>query len=643
MMPSGHKAFVVSNPSDVDLLLMHNKTFAAEISHSVSSRKRVDIIAKAKQLGVKVTNAKARVTTEWILLHILILLCAANEMANNNGWSVRNKKRATTSHPVTERRRSEKLPDTPARTRFAPSPTGYLHLGSLRTALFNYLIARATRGQFILRIEDTDKKRLVNDAEQRLFADMRWAGLHWDEGPDVGGPYGPYRQSERTDLYHKHAEKLLGTGHAYRCFCSSERLDSLAKERHAFGRPSSYDRRCVNILTEHAEERAARGESHVVRLKMPERVPSFHDIIYGSVKERQSAVENGSHSAIPGYEDPILVKSDGLPTYHLANVVDDHHMGITHVIRATEWMASTPKHMVIYDAFGWKSPVYAHVGLLQDSEGRKLSKRFGSHDLSVRFYAESGVLPEALINFVALLGWSHISTVDFLRMQDLIHNFDLKFTKGNSKVDPGKLLYLQKRYAQIHVKERSATYEGMVNAVHDVAIQHLKAHPESRIKRDDQIVPLVRALLSTEPHFYTTPREFFERYIYLFCATHRAEWSARRSTECLSLADCQVIKATMTKIPENDWNADSVNQAIEQITHDIASKHTSPIENGSGKRSLRGQSLHYLRWALTGGRPGPSLADLMVLMGRELTLHRLETGEIEYRSLIEKAEAPAPP
>ncbi|KAL8694491.1 MAG: hypothetical protein Q9224_003565 [Gallowayella concinna] len=240
-----------------------------------------------------------------------------------------------------DRHVSQQLPSSPARTRFAPSPTGYLHLGSLRTALFNYLLAKATGGQFLLRIEDTDKKRTIPDAEERLCNDLRWAGLQWDEGPGIGGPYGPYRQSERTALYQEHAEKLLQSGHAYRCFCSSEKLNELARRRANLGLPSDYDRTCGGIPREQSDERASAGDPFVVRLRVPSEPPEYIDLVYGSVgKPNHDKKAHNLGEAL--YEDPVLLKGDGLPTYHLANVVDDHHMEITHVVRAAVSGLSLP-------------------------------------------------------------------------------------------------------------------------------------------------------------------------------------------------------------------------------------------------------------------------------------------------------------
>ncbi|RPA93527.1 hypothetical protein L873DRAFT_1704836 [Choiromyces venosus 120613-1] len=338
---------------------------------------------------------------------------------------------------------------TPARTRFAPSPTGYLHLGSLRTALFNYLLAKRTGGKFLLRIEDTDKKRTVEGAEEGIFDTLRWAGLHWDEGPLVGGEFGPYRQSERTELHKKHVDVLLEQGHAYRCYCTPQRLEALALTRKHSGQSTDYDRHCLN-----SPPTTSVTEPHVVRLKTPDQYPPYHDLVYGTI----TTGDRSHDHSIGTFEDPILLKSDGMPTYHLANVVDDHFMNITHVVRATEWMPSTPKHVHLYNCFGWTPPNFVHVGLLQDTQGRKLSKRTG--DVFVSEFREKGYLPEALNNFVALMGWSHAGESDVLDMQTLVEQFSIDgLTRGNTKVDFGKLDFLQERYVRNRVMEGSGDKE----------------------------------------------------------------------------------------------------------------------------------------------------------------------------------------
>ncbi|KAF3352732.1 hypothetical protein VdG1_08669 [Verticillium dahliae VDG1] len=285
------------------------------------------------------------------------------------------------------------LPKTPARTRFAPSPTGYLHLGSLRTALYNWLLARATGGQFLIRVEDTDQTRLVEDALPRLLKDLKWAELDWDEGPDIGGPFGPYVQSERLHHYTKHAEHLIETGHAYRCFCTAEELERHKQQTLDGGSLVNYPGTCRSVPPDQAARRAANGESHVVRFRSEGR-PSFTDVVYGRYQKNEDE------------SDFILMKTDGYPTYHFANVVDDHLMEITHVIRGVEWLISTPKHIALYDAFKWTPPTFAHAGLLCGPNGEKLSKRNRTIDIDIGAYRDQGILPSALNNWLALLGWS---------------------------------------------------------------------------------------------------------------------------------------------------------------------------------------------------------------------------------------------
>ncbi|RPB09261.1 Glutamyl/glutaminyl-tRNA synthetase, partial [Morchella conica CCBAS932] len=350
----------------------------------------------------------------------------------------------------------------PARTRFAPSPTGFMHLGSLRTALYNYLFARHTQGQFILRIEDTDQKRTVEGAEESIMETLRWAGLHWDEGPEVGGGHGPYKQSKRTALYRSHAEQLLLDGAAYRCFCGPHRLEALAATRQAAGLPVEYDRRCHNLTSSESDQRAASGEPHVIRLLAPEKWPAFNDEVYGRI----SYGANTRAHAEGSFEDPVLLKSDGTPTYHLANVVDDHFMEITHVIRGTEWMPSTPKHAHLYRSFGWLPPKFVHVGLLMGKDKQKLSKRNGS--VMVSEFREKGYSPEALVNFVALLGWSHGGggKSDVLTLTQLVQRFNIEgLTAGNTVVNSEKLPFLQKAHLRKQFEENRDTEEVEVEKV----------------------------------------------------------------------------------------------------------------------------------------------------------------------------------
>ena len=314
-----------------------------------------------------------------------------------------------------EARRASHVPDKPVRTRFAPSPTGYLHFGSVRTALFNYLIARRTGGQFLLRIEDTDQKRTISGAEQRILDDLRWLGLQWDEGPEVGGPHGPYRQSERSAMYKEHSHQLIESGHAYRCFCSAETLAAKGQQRSQSGLTTLYDRTCYHMSAEESKARVGNGERFVVRLKAEDKPVAYTDIVGGPSELSRTAARRAAAQGV--YDDFILMKQDGLPTYHFANVVDDYHMKITHVIRGVEWQISTPKHLSLYDAFNWKPPAFGHIGLLLNEDGTKMSKRDKTFDLHA--FKESGVLPEALVNFLALHGWSHTQRSDYMTLHDL--------------------------------------------------------------------------------------------------------------------------------------------------------------------------------------------------------------------------------
>ncbi|EWG51278.1 glutamyl-tRNA synthetase [Fusarium verticillioides 7600] len=337
--------------------------------------------------------------------------------------------------------------DKPIRTRFAPSPTGYLHLGSLRTALFNNLVAKATDGgDFIIRIEDTDQNRLVPDAEERIFKDLEWAGLEWSEGPDKGGPYGPYRQSERLETYKEHTRTLLENGSAYRCFCDQTVLEAQKRALHEAGKSTAYPGTCRTLPRSESDERAAKGEAHIVRLDSTRfGTPKFKDAIYGPFQKKEPE------------EDFVLMKRDGYPTYHLANVVDDHLMKITHVIRGEEWLISTPKHLALYEAFGWEPPTFAHLGLLISNNGSKLSKRDSSVDLST--YMDQNVFPMALQAWLANLGASTKRDAKTPRtLSDVAENLTYKFTRGGIKLNPTKLDFFQHEYRNLLTKTPSADH-----------------------------------------------------------------------------------------------------------------------------------------------------------------------------------------
>ncbi len=316
------------------------------------------------------------------------------------------------------------------RTRFAPSPTGYLHIGGMRTALYAYLFAKQNGGDFILRLEDTDRERLVDDAAKIIYDSMKEAGLVYDEGPDVGGPCGPYVQSERRAIYAEYAEKLLESGDAYYCFCTKERLE----EMHAAG-ATKYDKRCLSIPLEEARKRVAAGEPYVIRQNVPtEGEYTFRDLVFGEVTVPYADLE-----------DNVLIKSDGLPTYNFANVIDDHLMGITHVIRGVEYLSSTPKYDLLYRALGWEPPAYIHLQPIMRDARHKLSKRYGA--ASYKDFINKGYLKDAIVNYIALLGWSPKDDTEKFDMDYMIKNFSLSgLSKSPSIFDEAKLRWLNGLY-----------------------------------------------------------------------------------------------------------------------------------------------------------------------------------------------------
>ncbi|NCB01302.1 MAG: glutamate--tRNA ligase [Spirochaetia bacterium] len=328
------------------------------------------------------------------------------------------------------------------RVRYAPSPTGLQHIGGIRTALFNYFFARSQKGKFILRIEDTDQERSSEESIQDLYDTLSWLNIVPDEGPVQGGPYGPYVQSERTELYRRYANELIEKGKAYKCFCTSERLDALREEQtEAKSKQIGYDGKCRHLSSEEVETLEKEGKSFVIRLKVPrEGKTTFHDVLMGDITRKNSDVN----------PDPVLLKSDGFPTYHLANVIDDHSMHITHIMRAQEWIPSGPLHILIYEAFGWTPPLYCHLPMVMGKDGKKLSKRHGS--TAVKEFRETGYLPEALINYVSLIGWSYDDKTEFFSSEELGNLFCLeKINKAPGVFDYKKLDW----YNGMYIREKS--------------------------------------------------------------------------------------------------------------------------------------------------------------------------------------------
>ncbi len=472
------------------------------------------------------------------------------------------------------------------RVRFAPSPTGYLHVGGLRTALYNYLFAKKNNGKFVLRIEDTDRNRLVEGAVEKLIETLKWVGLDYDEGPDKPGDVGPYTQSQRLDLYKKYAEKLIADGNAYYAFDTPERLQELRDYQYKNKLQPKYDKLALKLSKEEIEEKLANGEPHVVRLNVRsgEKI-KLNDIIRGQVEFETDIID-----------DQILIKSDGFPTYHLANVVDDYLMGITHVIRGEEWLSSTPKHILLYKYLGWELPEFAHLPLLLNPDRSKLSKRQG--DVAVEDYRAKGYLKEALINFVALLGWSTSDNREIFEMNELIEEFSLeRVHKAGAIFNIEKLNWLNAEHLRKKPAEEllSMLKEEFKNSKYADSIpddDYLLLIIEAMRER----VSFVREYIEKCPYFYERPTGYDEAVI-------KKRWKDD-SQELL-----REYVGRLKRI-ENPQKED-----YEKILVEIAE------EREIGK----GRLIHPLRLAVSGVGIGPGVYDLLFILGKDEVINRIET------------------
>ena len=371
------------------------------------------------------------------------------------------------------------------RTRIAPSPTGDPHVGTAYVALFNLCFARQHGGEFILRIEDTDRTRSTPESEAAILESLRWLGLSWDEGPDVGGPHAPYRQSERGEIYREHSERLLASGHAFRCFCTPERLDTLRREQTAAQQQPGYDGHCLGLDAAEVARRLAAGEPSVVRMKVPrEGVCRVQDMLRGEIEVEWTQVDM-----------QVLLKADGMPTYHLANVVDDHLMGITHVLRGEEWINSAPKHLLLYEYFGWQAPVICHLPLLRNPDRSKLSKR--RNPTSILYYRRMGYLPEALLNYLGRMGWSMPDEREKFSLQEMHDAFDIRrVSLGGPVFDPDKLnwlnaLWLREDFTPERLADRLVEW-----AYNRDNLLRILPHLQPRIERLSDFAPAAAYLLS---------------------------------------------------------------------------------------------------------------------------------------------------
>lgn len=485
----------------------------------------------------------------------------------------------------------------PVRVRIAPSPTGDPHVGTAYIALFNFVFARQQGGKFVLRIEDTDQARARSDSEQMIFDALHWTGLSWDEGPDVGGPFGPYRQSERKDIYQQHVGMLLDKGEAYRCFCTEDRLAKMRLQQQAEKRSFiGYDRTCRSIDPTEARDRAAAGESCVVRLKVPtEGKITFKDRLRGDVTRDTSETD-----------DQVLLKTDGMPTYHLANVVDDHLMEITHVCRAEEWISSTPKHVVLYRAFGWEEPVWIHMGLLRnaDKNKTKISKR--KNPVSINYYRDAGILPHALLNFLGTMGFSLGGDREKFTLAEMIEVFSWdKVSPGAPVFDLAKLNWLNEQY--IHEMTPDALAQALIDwRLNKEYLTKVVPLIQKRVKKLDDVIPLVEFLFSGDLDY--TP----------------------------VLGEMRVPDVTPAEVSKAVLELVEKLEAREAFTAAILEEETTKWYTALTWQ--KNHALSLLRLMVTARKASPPMFETMEVLGKEVTRRRLRRAA----ELIAKAPGSPP-
>lgn len=470
------------------------------------------------------------------------------------------------------------------RTRFAPSPTGYMHIGNLRTALYAYLIAKKDDGDFILRIEDTDQERYVEGAVDVIYDTLRIAGLNWDEGPDIGGPVGPYVQSERMGMFKSYAEELVKTGHAYYCFCDKERLEEVRKIQEASRIAPMYDRHCRNLTPEEVQEKLDAGIPYVIRQKMPlEGTTTFHDEIYGDI-----TVENST------LDDQILIKTDGMPTYNFANVVDDHLMGITHVVRGNEYLSSAPKYNLLYEAFGWEVPTYVHCAPVMKDQTHKLSKRNG--DASFQDLMEKGYLPQAVLNFIALLGWAPTGEQEIYTLDELKKVFSISgISKSPAIFDSQKLRAINGAY--VHQMSPEAFAEAATPYIRQA------------VKRTDIDLPLLCSVLQNRTEVFSDIPEqvdFIDAMPEYDLEMYRHK--KMKTTPETALEALQIVLPVLEGVTV--WDVDHIHEALFAKIAELGVKN--------------GWMLWPVRTAVSGKQftPGGGV-ELCAILGKEDTLVRI--------------------
>jgi glutamyl-tRNA synthetase len=473
------------------------------------------------------------------------------------------------------------------RVRFAPSPTGYLHIGGLRTALYNYLFAKNQKGKLILRIEDTDRKRFVEGAVENLIDTLNWTGIYFDEGPEMRGEFAPYLQSERLHIYKELVEKLVLEQKAYYCFCTPERLEQLREEQQKLKLPQAkYDKHCLHLSTNEIADKINSKSPYVIRLNIqPGKKVIFKDVI-------RETVEFDSNNI----DDQVLLKSDGYPTYHLANVVDDYLMKITHVIRGEEWLSSTPKHIILYDYFGWEKPIFAHLPLLLNPDKSKLSKRQG--DVAVEDYREKGYLKEALINFVALLGWNYGDDKEFYEMDELIEKFSLeRVHKAGAVFNLEKLNWLN--YEHLRKKPDAEVLEML-------KVEISKSEFSSNNYSDDYLLKVIDAMKER----VSFVKEYLIKSPYLFQAPGNYEEQNLKKRWREDSADL------LNKLKER----------FEKLINPAKEDYEKTLDEIASQLNInKGKLVHPLRIAVSGVGEGPGVYDIISILGKEETISRINT------------------
>lgn len=482
---------------------------------------------------------------------------------------------------------------TPVRVRFAPSPTGHLHLGGARTALYNYLLARKTGGQFILRIEDTDRKRFVPDSEQEIIDGLRWLGIQHDEGPDIGGPAGPYRQTERRAIYHEHAQILVDKGQAYPCFCTPERLEKMRQFQMQHKEPLRYDGTCRRLDPAEAAHRIANGEKYIIRFKTPrEGATTAHDLLRGDI-----TIENQN------IDDYVLIKSDGWPTYHLAAMVDDHLMKISHVFRSSEWLGTFPLHVNIVRAFGWEEPVWVHLSVFLKPSGKgKMSKREAAdamkdgYSIFVKDMPDLGYIPEGVLNWVALMGWGLGEGDDVLSLDEMVERFDIeRLTPSPAAINFTKLDH----FNGTHI--RRLTTDDLAARIKPY---FLKANYEVDNDLLLKVVPLIRERLVTLDDCIPFAGWFFEEKV----SPKPEELVAKNLTPAQSAAVARRIYDVLAPLP--------------QITHAAAEPPMRALVDELGLSP--NQVFGLLRVTVSGQMVSPPLFESMEILPRETVLERVQ-------------------